>query len=234
MPRTTLTLALLLSVALPAAAQTAKTVWPDEGPRTWVPRPTVSAITANDLRTRLYQISDDSMMGRRVGELGDYKVTTYIAAEFKRMGLKPAGDNGGFFQNLDFGPAAFDIKASKLTAGGSALALKRDWIPVAPTTANGHGLKVDLNNVPTVFAGRWRDSTALDQAMFRGKVAVFTSTAAGAGLIGGRGAARVLRCDSVPNKFGADAAARVEAEAAAEAASGRGGRAGGAGGGRGG
>ncbi|MFI5233408.1 MAG: M28 family peptidase [Gemmatimonadales bacterium] len=246
MHRIPLTLALACFVAASASAQTdsashktahkaasAKTVWPDEGPRTWAPRPTVRAITANDLRTRLYQIADDSMLGRRVGELGNYKATAYIAAEFKRLGLKPAGDNGGFFQILDFGPAAFDITASKLAAGGSVLALERDWIPVAPTAANGFGAKADVNNVQAVFAGRWRDSTPLDPALFKGKVAVFTSTAVASGIMAaGRGAARVLRCDSVPNKFGADAAARVEAAVAAET-TGRGGRAGG-GGGRGG
>jgi hypothetical protein len=63
---------------------------------------------------------------------------------------------------------------------------------------------------------------------------VFGSSAAGAGLIaGGRGAARVPSCDSVPDKFGADAAARGEAAVRADSAAGRGGR-GGGGGGRGG
>jgi hypothetical protein len=242
-PRLSLTLALLACVAGSASAQkdsvprasAAKAVWPDEGPRTWAPRPTVPAITANDLRTRLYQISDDSMLGRRVGELGNYKATSYVAAEFKRLGLKPAGDNGTFFQELAYGPAGFDSAASKLIAGGSPLAPKREWIPIAPTAANGIGLKAELNGVPTVFAGRWRDSSVtLDPALFKGKVAVFTSTAAGAGLIaGGRGATRILRCDSVPDKFGADAAARVEAQVRADSVAGRGGRAGG-GGGRGG
>ena len=248
MLRTPLALALALCIARPAIAQTdsasrkaaakpsaSKAVWPDEGPRTWAPRPTVPAITANDLRTRLYQISDDSMMGRRIGELGNYKATAYIAAEFKRLGLKPAGDDGGYFQNLDFGPAAFDVAASRLTAGGSPFAVKRDWIPVAPTAANGFGAKAAVDGAQTVFAGRWRDTTALDPALFKGKIAVFTSTAAASGIVaGGRGAARVLRCDSVPNKFGADAAARVEAAVAADSAAGRGGRAGGGGGGRGG
>ncbi|MGH7615747.1 MAG: hypothetical protein ACREPM_00805 [Gemmatimonadaceae bacterium] len=41
-------------------------VWPDEGPYKWAPRPTEAAITANDLRTRLYQFADDSMEGRRI------------------------------------------------------------------------------------------------------------------------------------------------------------------------
>src|SRR5262250_3306672 len=87
---------------------TPPTVWPDEGPLTWAPRPTEPAITANDLRTRLYQLSDDSMRGRRIGELGNHKTTDYIAAEFKRLGLRPAGDNGTYFQNLPFGTQAFD------------------------------------------------------------------------------------------------------------------------------
>lgn len=245
MSRISLALALAVSLTASASAQTdsashnatrkapaAKTVWPDEGPRTWAPRPTVPAITANDLRTRLYQISDDSMLGRRVGELGNYKATAYIAAEFKRMGLKPAGDNGTFFQELAFGPMDFDSAATRLVAGGAPLAAKRDWIPIAPTAANGIGTRAAIDNVPTVFAGRWRDSSVvLDPALFRGKIAVFTSSAAGAGLIaGGRGATPVLRCDSVPDKFGAAAAVVVEAAArAAGDAAGRGGRGGGRG-----
>jgi len=32
-----------------SAQKSTKPVWPDEGPRTWAPRPTVTAITANDL-----------------------------------------------------------------------------------------------------------------------------------------------------------------------------------------
>src|SRR6266700_4798296 len=91
-----------LCAAAPLSAQTkaespkrpgapSKPVWPDEGPPTWAPRPTVAAITANDLRTRLYQFAGDSMQGRRVGEPGNYKGTDYIAREFKRLGLKPAG-----------------------------------------------------------------------------------------------------------------------------------------------
>jgi hypothetical protein len=88
-----------------------------------------------------------------------------------------------------------------------------------------------------VYAGRWRDTVPLDPALFKGKIAVFTSNAAGAGLIAaGRGAARILRCDSVPDKFGADAAARVEAAVRADsiARAGQGGGRGGGGGGRGG
>ena len=192
MIRTRLCLAALL-VAAPLAAQskaaksvplTAATgpVWPDEGPRTWTPRPTSTAITANDLRTRLYQFADDSMLGRRIGEPGNYKGTEYIAGEFKRLGLKPGGDNGGWFQELAYGPLGFDTSSARLTVGGSALDAKSDWIPLAPTAANGLASRADLTNIATVFAGRWGDNAVtLDPALFRDKVAVFTSTPVGAG-----------------------------------------------------
>ena len=45
--------------------------------------PTTAAITARDLQIRLYQFADDSMMGRQVGRLGNYKGTTLIANEVR-------------------------------------------------------------------------------------------------------------------------------------------------------
>ncbi len=209
-------------------AQTVKPVWPDEGPFKWAPRPTVAAITANDLRTRLYQFADDSMQGRRIGELGNFKGTAYIAGEFKRLGLKPGGENGTFFQELPYGPMGFDIATSRLIAAGAELTPKVDWVPVAPTAANGFGRSVNVDAVPTVFGGRWGDTVALDPAAFAGKIAVFIATPAAAGLGGGRGTL-APRCDSVPDKFGAEAAALVEAAQRADSVAGRG-RGGGRGG----
>ena len=230
-----LAVALGASFAGTAAAQTVKPVWPDEGPFKWAPRPTESAITANDLRTRLYQFADDSMMGRRIGELGNYKGTAYIAGEFKRLGLKPAGENGTYFQEMPYGPTGFDIASLRLIASGTPLALRTDWVPVAPSAQNGFGNATDISSAPLVFLGAWGDANqTLDPAMLRGKVAVFTAAPGQIGLAaGGRGAAPVLRCDSLPDRFGAEAAVIADQRAArADSASGRAGR--GAGAGRGG
>lgn len=215
------------SATVPGAA------WPDEGPATWTPRPTETGITANDLRTRLYQFADDSMHGRRIGEPGNYTGTAYIAHEFQRLGLKPGGDNGTYFQNLPFGPAGFALASSSLSVNGTAITPKSDWIPIAPSAQNGVGNLANFTNVPAVYAGRLGDeSVTLDPGVFRGKIAVLSATPATAGLLGGRGGGRggmIPRCDSVPDKFGAAAAARVEAEqrAAGQPAA-RGGRGGGA------
>jgi len=212
-----------------------KIVWPDEGPRTWAPRPTVAEITANDLRTRLYGFADDSMSGRRIGELGNYKGTAYIAGEFKRFGLKPAGDNGSYFQELPYGPIGYDSETARLSVGGGALKPRTDFVPAAPGPNNGINGMGDFSNQQTVFAGRMGEPTPLDPAVFKGKIAVFLPAvpAAGGGGGGGRGAGVPPFCDSVPNKFGAANAAAVEqavrdaAAANAAAGGGRGGAAGG-------
>ena len=215
MHRSLFAFAILALAAAPLSAQrksaTTPPVWPDEGPLTWKPRPTVADITANDLRTRLYQFADDSMLGRRIGELGNQMGTEYIAREFKRLGLKPAGENGTYFQDLPFGPIGFDSSSARLTIGGANGAQRTEWIPLAPSVVTGVGGRADLSAVRTVFAGQWGDtSVVLDPSAFAGKVAVFMATPAAVGLAAPRPAV-MRRCDSLPNKFGAAAAAMVEA-----------------------
>ncbi len=197
----------------PAPSSDAATVWADEGPRTWAPRPTTSAITANDLRTRLYQFADDSMQGRRIGEIGNAKGTDYIAREFRRLGLKPAGDSGTYFQVLPFGPVGYDSSASRLSVRGAALRPRQDWIPMTPSASARVASQVTIDNVPTVFAGRWGDtSVTLDAAALKGKIAVFRA-AAGAQVVGAavRAPVSFLSCDARPDMFGAAAATAAEA-----------------------
>ena len=71
---------------------------------------TAPEISVADLRTRLDLISDDSMMGRESGSEGDYKTAAYVAAEFRRLGLEPAGENGTYFQTVPFWRAAVDVR----------------------------------------------------------------------------------------------------------------------------
>ena len=69
-------------------------------PLTYAGGPTVAAITACDLMTRLYIYAADSMRGREAGSPDAIRATAYIEREVRRLGLKPAGDNGTFFQNM--------------------------------------------------------------------------------------------------------------------------------------
>jgi len=210
--------ALCLTITSTAVAQSRAShqpVWPDEGPMTWPPRPTESAITANDLRTRLYQIADDSMQGRRIGETGNAKVTDYIAREFARLGLRPAGENGTWFQSLPYGAFGVDAASARLAIGGSALDLRRDWLPTAPSAINGVTARADLRDIPVIFAGRWEDTLPLSTEV-KGRIAIFLSDAAGTA-----GARAVppsfVSCADLPDKFGADAVIAFEAAQRAQA-----------------
>lgn len=59
---------------------------------------TSAAITPRDLEVRLTAFAHDSMMGREAGTVWNAKATDYVASEFRKLGLQPAGENGTFFQ----------------------------------------------------------------------------------------------------------------------------------------
>lgn len=103
-------------------------------PRRVAPAPTTAAITVRDLQIRLYQFADDSMHGRQVGRVGNMKGTAYIARELKRLGIRPAGNNGTYFQVLPYHLRQF-TDHSRLSVSGNPLEWERDWVAVPGTRA---------------------------------------------------------------------------------------------------
>src|SRR5512138_795415 len=112
-----------------------------------------SAISADDLRTRLFLIADDSMMGRQPGEAGNYKTAEYVAGEFKRLGLEPAGENGTYFQTVPFVLMRAD-SGTFLEAGGTRFTLGQDFLLVGQATTVR-----SLSNTPVIYGGPVREPT---------------------------------------------------------------------------
>ena len=136
------------------------------------PAPTRAAITEADLRRRLFAIADDSMMGRETGSLGAFKAADYAAAEFRRLGLEPAGENDTYFQTVPFWVAAVEPK-SRIAVNGRALQLGTDFLPsllgAPPQT---------LDNATVIYGGSVTDTaTVITPAQAAGKVVVFDSPA---------------------------------------------------------
>jgi len=132
------------------------------------PRPTEAAITAADLMTRLYQFADDSMGGRATGTEGHRKATAYLAAEARRLGLQPAGDNGSYFQDLPMVWRGF-------TPDGAVRVVDRSFrigADFAPMVARGGVARVPTA-APIVIGGVHGDSsTWISAEQARGKVVV--------------------------------------------------------------
>jgi len=135
-------------------------------PLKYVGKPTKPAISAEDLMTRLYIFADDSMMGREAGTKGNTMGTDYIAAEVKRFGLKPMGENGTYFQTLPLKERTVDPMSS-LIAGGASLAFGKEWTALGAQTLN----KTD---VELVWGGALGDSVPLSSAQATGKLVVMT------------------------------------------------------------
>lgn len=130
---------------------------------------TTGAITPADLRTRLFALAHDSMMGRSTGELGSFKAAAYVAAEFKRVGLEPAGENGGWYQTVPFYRRAVDRKDT-LSVDGYAAKLGVDY---APNPANSRYRNIEGSSV--VYGGLASDSTTwIDAATSNGKAVLFS------------------------------------------------------------
>src|SRR5438874_13248922 len=170
-----------------------------ELPRSHRPAPTVPAITPGDLMTRLYIFADDSMQGREAGTPGNVKGTDYIAAEIKRAGLVPAGDDGTYFQTIPLKTRTFDT-TSTFTLAGAPLTAFTDYLPLGPRPLESQALSI-------VFGGEVGDSaTRITAEQASGKLVVLRVPGGALGLralrnppsVPGAAAVALVALDSLP------------------------------------
>ena len=64
-----------------------------------------AGITPSDIETHIRFLASDALRGRETGTAGEARAATYIADQFARFGLEPAGDNGTFFQVFTVDPS---------------------------------------------------------------------------------------------------------------------------------
>jgi Peptidase family M28 len=154
-------------------------------PLKFAAQPTAPGIRAMDLMSRLYVIADDSMMGRQAGHRGNQMATEYIAAEFRRMGLEPAGENGTFFQTIPLVVKGIEPGAS-LSVDGQPLALWDQVSPLPPVSGLfPFGAELRASNTPVVFGGTIGGEMITD-AQAAGKLVVLLPPAGPNGQPNGR------------------------------------------------
>ena len=71
-------------------------------------------IRAERIKAQMYFLSADALGGRDSGSSEGRIAANYIAADFMRLGLKPVGDNGSYFQNFDLVKARLDKESTSL------------------------------------------------------------------------------------------------------------------------
>jgi peptidase M28-like protein len=126
------------------------------------------SISPARLRQDLYRLADDSMMGREPGSSGNWKATAYVAGVFRRLGLRPAGDSGTYFQRVPLSVTRVSERAV-LEVDGTRLKPGSDFLPAIWLTTRP--LRLDL--AEAIYGGDARDSLHwIDGDRARGKVVV--------------------------------------------------------------
>ncbi|HEV7242861.1 MAG TPA: M20/M25/M40 family metallo-hydrolase [Thermoanaerobaculia bacterium] len=97
--------AILFALALPLLAQ-------DIPPSV---KQSFDTFRVDAVRAHLKFLSSDLLEGRGPGTRGDALATGYIASQFEAMGLKPAGDDGTYFQKVSLLGITTDEPKSKVT-----------------------------------------------------------------------------------------------------------------------
>jgi hypothetical protein len=169
------TLALVATSQLSAQQNCPATTPGATMPLTYQGGPTVPAITACDLMTRLYIYSADSLRGREAGTPDAMRATVWIEGEVRRLGLRPAGDNGTYFQAM---PVSARVVASTSTiaSGGKTFRTDVDFYPGGATADR----KITAG---VVFGGALGDTiNTLSADDARGKIVVVTGPATGRGI----------------------------------------------------
>ena len=60
--------------------------------------PGLNLIRGDDLKKDLYALSDAKFRGRSAGTMDELKAAAWMADKYRSIGIKPAGDNGTYFQ----------------------------------------------------------------------------------------------------------------------------------------
>lgn len=111
------------------------------------------SVDAEKIRAHVRFLADDLLEGRAPGLRGGDLAATYIATQFALYGLKPAGDNGSYLQQVKFFGMTVKRETSSMSLvpeGGAPIALKfgPDYVVNNPR----HEAVAEID-APVVFVG---------------------------------------------------------------------------------
>src|SRR6266566_5363150 len=102
-------------------------------------------ITAAQLKNYLYFIASDEMEGRDTPSRGLDTTAKFLAMNLSRWGLKPAGDDGSYFQKIALSRDVIDKAETRVQINNQPLTLGDDYIPSVRSA--------DVAAAPMLFAG---------------------------------------------------------------------------------
>ena len=130
------------------------------------------ALDPRVLRAHLEFLADDALEGRAPGTRGGTIAAKYIATQFERLGLEPAGDSGTWFQRVPIIALTPEPTLSVAGAPPAALDWKRDfvmWSMRNDSVVNARGDAVFVGYGIVAPEYGWNDYAGVDA---KGKIVV--------------------------------------------------------------
>ncbi len=84
-------------------------------------------ITIERLQEHLNYLADDALNGRMTGTTAYEKAATYVAEQFAAIGLRPGGDDAGWFQQVPLHANRIDIDSATFTLHKDGVASALTW-----------------------------------------------------------------------------------------------------------
>jgi Zn-dependent M28 family amino/carboxypeptidase len=98
-----------------------------------------SAIREADLRHDVGEMASPGMRGREGGTIDEMRASIWVAEQYRKIGLKPMGEDGTYFQWFDMTRTRVSVAASKASIAGQAMTLFGDFIPLGVVPAEAAG-----------------------------------------------------------------------------------------------
>jgi Zn-dependent M28 family amino/carboxypeptidase len=153
----------LLAACQPQTPTASRTATPGTPTATFNP-----AIRAQDFAEHVRTLASDEFEGRAPGSVGEDKSVAYIAAQFKRLGLKP-GNGDSYFQTVPMTETVADESvALKLDVAGTPRELRFGTDMVVGTRTGQAEVKLDGSDLVFVGYGvnapeqHWNDYASVD------------------------------------------------------------------------
>lgn len=93
--------------------------------------PALDAIKKSDLKTDIFELAADEMLGRRAGTINELRAAAWVAQKAREAGLEPAGEDGTFFQFFPLYRTTVSNQ-SRISFNGKDLKLWKDIYEVSP------------------------------------------------------------------------------------------------------
>jgi Zn-dependent M28 family amino/carboxypeptidase len=128
--------------------------------------PAAPQFSADRFKAHVAFLADDRLEGRDTGSRGHEIAAAYVATQFMGLGLRPAGENGGWFQQVHFRSAMLTGTPSVTVSGPGGA---RTWENGTDVMV-GPSMREEQSDVtaPIVFAGYGLDDARMGLTDYRG------------------------------------------------------------------